>query len=165
MSEQNPDEKVRQFLVKRPSIAQLVQTEPVIGQLFGLAATVEDSDNRWQCYELLKTVGAEQYVGWRAKNENVRTEAAYDLFIEGIDLLLPMPEIEEVELSEEEEEEKEAREQAHILLRDRVKQLFPNATLPDFNEGPGLIGEPKDLSVMMAEWLEQKRLSDEEGRA
>ncbi|HEY1351337.1 MAG TPA: hypothetical protein VGF67_17080 [Ktedonobacteraceae bacterium] len=156
MPQQNPDEKLRQFLAKRPSIAQLIQTEPVIGQLFGLAATVEDSYNRWQCYALLKAVGVEQYVGWRAKNENVRTRAAYDLFIEGIDLLLPTPELEEVELSEEEEEEKEAREQAHILFRDRIRQMFPGATLPDFDEEPDLIGEPKDLGVMVAEWLEKK---------
>jgi hypothetical protein len=157
MPQQNPDEKVRLFLAQRPSIAQLVQTEPVIGQLFGLAATVESDNNRWQCYELLKTVGAGRYVGWHAKNENVRTEAAYELFIEGIDLLLPMPELEEVELSEKEKEEKEARERAHILLRDRVKQMFPNAILPDLDEEPDFIEGPKDFSAMTAEWLERKR--------
>lgn len=75
-------------ILSTSQMQQILELEPAIRTILEIAADPEPRKNRWIAYEALKRM-IQPYVGFDARQQELRTCQHYDLMIEAIDTLLP----------------------------------------------------------------------------
>ncbi len=78
-------------IYQRREIQQMIEIEPVVAHILAIAANPEPRENRWIAYEALKRMSS-GYVGWDARQPQLRTTRHYAALLEAIDTLLPQSE-------------------------------------------------------------------------
>ncbi len=75
-------------IITRPDMAHILHHAPDVLYLLRFAALQVDARDRWQLYEILKSLAALR-VGRQAAHPALRTSACYDAVRDAIDALLP----------------------------------------------------------------------------
>lgn len=85
--ESKKQEALERILSDR-QMQRVIELEPGIRTILALAADPQPRENRWVSYEALKRM-MQPYIGFDARQEELRTCQHYDRLIEAIDELLP----------------------------------------------------------------------------
>lgn len=117
--------RVNQALSHYPRLQAMIDAEPSVLKLLKLASMQRSGFARWRAYEILKRIGM-QYVGWDARNPELRNSLCYEAYVLAIDFLLPS------ESAEDEESASLTQLQAVQPLRAEVVRMLPEATIPAF---------------------------------
>ncbi len=75
-------------IISNSRMQRVIELEPGICTILEIAADPEPRENRWIAYEALKRM-MQPYVGFDARQEELRTCQHYDLMIDAINELLP----------------------------------------------------------------------------
>lgn len=148
MNELKAEQQVQKVLVSHPAISTIIEKEPVLLDVLKLAASQSNRAERWQMYETLKYV-CSQFVGWYAANPAIKDSGSCCQIIEALDLLLPMPEI------DEETQEDVDREMALQQLRDGILRINPTIKLPKVHKDDKF-AEPLTLSELIDKYILRK---------
>lgn len=81
-------ERVKRQLAKQELLREIVDAEPDVLTLLQSAAIQCDQEACWVQYEILKNSGL-RYVGWEARNQDLRDSRWYLAYIQAIEELLP----------------------------------------------------------------------------
>lgn len=118
------EERIENAIETRPRIKAVIKAEPMVMEIFRLAASQSCRSERWQMYEILKHVSS-KYVGWHATNPDLCNSICYEMVMDALDILLPTPEIDDETLLDAD------REVVLQQLRDSVTRAFPHIQLPE----------------------------------
>lgn len=144
---------VQRFIRRLGGLGDVVDQEPALMKILVVAASQTNHRDRWKYYETLKYV-AKQYVGWGARNLEIKNARSYELMVTAIDLLLPAPEIEDME--------EDPTNLSLNLLRDAIVRSVPQAKLPDLVvERSTRQSEMVDIGTAMKGYIENLKKRSE----